>query len=154
MKIVSIEVVFFDLGNTLVKTGLAERAEWIEGAKEAIFKLNNEKIRLGIISNTGNINREHLLKKILPLDFPIELFDSNLIVLSSEIGITKPDPGIFLYAIDKSGVSPANCLLSSEELTDIFIAQHVGMYSVWLPLSSSYSIKELAEFLSKQVNSK
>lgn len=82
----SIEVIFFDLGDTLILT--AEH-RWLPGAKELLVELRRRGLHLGVISNTGSLNRDQL-KSVLPADFEWSLFDLDLIILSSEVGVSKP----------------------------------------------------------------
>ena len=61
----TVKVVFFDLGQTLVSNG-----HWIEGAQDAVSSLLERGVRLGIITNTGNHTRDQLVR-LLPSDFPV-----------------------------------------------------------------------------------
>src|SRR6266550_3214713 len=93
-----IGTVFFDLGNTLVVPSIG----WIPGAKEVIAALRDKGIRLGIISNTGDLPRNKVLE-LLPADFKISDFLPELVVFSSEVGHKKPSKEIFQLAVTKSG---------------------------------------------------
>ncbi len=116
--------VFFDIGNTLV----ADHS-WIDGAKETLQQFNASGVRLGLISNTGDLSRAQLTN-LLPNDFSFSVFEDSLILLSSEVGIEKPDLRIFLSAIQKAGVSPWECLFVGENLNETLAAQSAGMRSV------------------------
>src|SRR5262245_12714253 len=118
----SIEVIFFDLGDTLVST--AER-RWLPGAKELLGALRGRGLRRGVISNTGALNRDQL-KPLLPADFAWSLFDADLVLLSSEVGVAKPSPRIFEAAATRAG-GAGNCLFCTEDLTDTLVAQQVGL---------------------------
>ena len=117
----AIEVVFFDIGDTLVS-----KKRWLPGAREFIGKLKEKKIRIGLISNTGDLSRE-AIQKLLPGDFDFAIFEEGLTLLSSEIGIKKPSLGIFSLAVQHAGVSPWNTLFIGESLTESLAAQRAGM---------------------------
>jgi len=116
-------VIFFDLGLTLVGP---DPKEWTPGAKTVLSDLRAAKVRLGVISNTRDLNRPELEAK-LPSDFKWTLFTSKLVLLSSEVGIEKPDLRIFRLAIERSGLAAAECLYCSEDLLETLAAQSVGM---------------------------
>jgi FMN phosphatase YigB (HAD superfamily) len=116
-------VVFFDLGMTLVGK---DTTKWVPGAKALLQQLGAANLRLGVISNTGNLSRAELQSR-LPADFDWDIFDPTLILLSSEVGVEKPSLDIFRLAISRAGVSAAQCLYCSEDLLETLAAQHVGM---------------------------
>jgi HAD superfamily hydrolase (TIGR01549 family) len=120
-----ISVVFFDLGDTLV-TGNTPRKTWVAGAKSVLERLRDKEVRIGVISNTADMDRTELLK-ILPADFGFDLFEDALVVLSSEVQVSKPDPEIFLEAVRRAGVTPGEALFVGESLEETLAAQRVGM---------------------------
>src|SRR5262245_8146820 len=69
----SVSVVFFDLGDTLVSS---VTTQWLPGATDTLSKLKQKGIRLGIISNTGDLDRADL-QPLLPSDFDFNLFAAN-----------------------------------------------------------------------------
>lgn len=120
----SIRVVYFDIGNTLVAG-----KDWLPGAKKAITDLAAKKIRIGLISNTGELSREELSEEYLPADFDLESFEQGIVFLSSEVGVEKPDPAVFALAVQHSGVSPWETMFVGESLTETLVAQTAGMQS-------------------------
>ncbi len=123
----SIKVAFFDLGGTLVR---GER-EWIPGAQDTLSKMWENRIRLGLISNTGNLSRPEILD-LLPRDFNMSLFENELVIFSSEVHIEKPDPKIFQLAIKRADVKSSECLFCTEDLNHIVVAKQEGMQTVLL----------------------
>jgi len=117
-----IKVIFFDLGDTLVT---ADR-KWISGAPEILHQLKEGGIRLGVISNTGTLPRAQVLEQ-LPQNFDLQLFETKLVLFSSETTIEKPSPAIFNLAVTKSGVAANECLFCTENLLHTLAAQAVGM---------------------------
>jgi putative hydrolase of the HAD superfamily len=132
------KVVFFDIGDTLVS-----KKKWLSGAKELISHLKSKRIRIGLISNTGNLSRDEL-EKLLPSDFEFELFEEGLVLLSSEVGVEKPDLSIFLLAIQHATVSPWETLFVGESLTEVLAAQNSGMHAIRIcdPASDFVKLKE------------
>ena len=117
----AIEVVFFDIGDTLVS-----KKRWLPGAQEFIRSLKDNEIRIGLISNTGELSRDEI-QALLPGDFDFGVFEEGLTLLSSEIGIAKPNLGIFSLAVQHAGVSPWNTMFIGESLTESLAAQRAGM---------------------------
>jgi FMN phosphatase YigB (HAD superfamily) len=118
-----IEAVFLDLGDTLVTS---ER-QWVPGAKVALQRFKLSGVRLGIISNTGTFTRQQLLDQLLPTDFQFKDFEEDLIILSSEVNIDKPDAQIFGFAIDQAAICPHAILFCGENLTEVLAAQCLGL---------------------------
>jgi FMN phosphatase YigB (HAD superfamily) len=137
------EVIFFDLGDTLVKG-----KNWLPGAKELLGLISRDEIRLGIISNTGDLSRAGLLAA-LPADFPWGLFESDLIILSSQVKVEKPSPGIFRIARERSGCEPAKCLFCTENIIDGLVAQQLGLHAYRLQSPPDSDIDKVYENLSE-----
>lgn len=120
-----IQVAFFDIGNTLVD----RRNNWMPGAQNVLGELKTKGVRLGLISNTGNLDRDQL-QDLLPGDFDFDVFEEGLVILSSEVGVEKPNLGIFLLAVQHAGVSPWETAFIGEELDQAHAAQSAGMRSL------------------------
>jgi FMN phosphatase YigB (HAD superfamily) len=61
----------------------------------------------------------------------VDLFD--VIALSEEVGVAKPDPGIFEYALGEAGVPAARAVHVGNRLdTDVRAARRVGLRAVWV----------------------
>jgi FMN phosphatase YigB (HAD superfamily) len=118
-----IRVAFFDLGNTLVVT--ADRS-WAPEAQAVLAELHTRGLRLGVISNTGDLSRDEL-SPLLPSDFDWSVFADELVILSSEAGVEKPSLEIFRRAVKAAGLDPAECLFCTEDLTDTLAAQRAGI---------------------------
>jgi putative hydrolase of the HAD superfamily len=60
----------------------------------------------------------------------------SCIVLSEEIGVRKPDPGIFKHAAQGLGIPPSHCLYVGDSLSsDILGAQNAGLLAEHRQLS-------------------
>ena len=126
----SVKVVFFDIGNTLVS-----EKKWLPGAKEIVAKLKVKGIRVGLISNTGRMSREELAE-VVPNDFLFDNYEQGIVLLSSEIGIEKPSLAIFSLAIQHANVSPWETMFVGESLTETVAAQAAGMHAARIAFSA------------------
>lgn len=131
-----VDVVFLDAGDTLVmrKPGSApdSRFQWAPGARSALNQLRASGVRLGLLSNAPPMPREQLLAR-LPADFSFDLFEPDLVVISGEVGVEKPDPAIFALAVQRARAPAAECLFCTEELLHVLAAQETGMRAAWVP---------------------
>lgn len=119
----AVKVIFFDIGNTLIS-----KKQWLPGAREFVVAVKEKKIRVGLISNTGNLTRDQL-QRLLPEEFDFAVFEEGLTLLSSEVGVEKPNLGIFSLAVQHAGVSPWETMFVGESLTESLAAQRAGMMS-------------------------
>lgn len=94
------------------------------GVIPTLLKLK-EKYRLGIISNGLAIKQ---WEKLIGLGIH-HLFD--VVATSEEQGFEKPQKEIFLFAVEKLGLSPADCMMVGDRLdTDILGGNIAGMKTV------------------------
>jgi predicted HAD superfamily phosphohydrolase YqeG len=138
----TIKVAFFDLGGTLINGA----RNWVPGAREILFALRSRGIRLGLISNTGDLSRNEILK-LLPKNFDMSLFENNLVVFSSEVKVKKPDAQIFQLAIKRAAVVPNECLFCDDELPNTAAAKKQGMRVVLIQNQPNIEISKLIEKL-------
>ena len=83
----------------------------VDGGREVLDELQKRGYTLGIISNLVG-TRE------IPEWLEVENYSSyfKAVVLSSELGIRKPDPAIFLEAAQRVGFDPARCAYVGDNL--------------------------------------
>lgn len=132
-KVRSFDVIFFDLGDTLVTND----RQWVHDAKDTLKELHDRGYRLGIISNTGDLAREQVLQ-LMPPDFDVSLFEPDLIRLSSETGFEKPAIEAFTSSVDAAGVSAEQCVFCTEEKAHALAAEQAGIH--WILLASTLAI--------------
>jgi len=90
-----------------------------------LIKFLHKQYRLGIISNAFSGHLRSIIKK-----YELEsLFDEMLI--SSEIGIVKPDPHIFYIMLDKLGVDPGDTIFIDDHKYNIDGAESLGIHGIW-----------------------
>jgi putative hydrolase of the HAD superfamily len=100
---------------------------------EALFeRLHRSGVKLGIVSNT-----EALLTRFELDRFPI-LQAAEAIVLSSDVGVRKPDPQIFQLAVDRiGGTLETTVLIGNDWSADVLGARRVGIRAIYLTESTS-----------------
>lgn len=85
-----------------------------------------QKYRLGIIANQPLNTRKRMEEWRLA-----EYFD--LMLISAEVGFSKPDPILFREALYKAQISPEKCVMIGDKLTnDIAPAKALGFKTVWI----------------------
>ncbi len=128
----------FALCGREIDTGQAERAallyreqhqanrHLVTGAFELLEMLHG-RCRLGIVTNNSVAEQTDKLRALNISGY----FDA--VVISEEVGVTKPDPEIFAIALDRIGAHPQDTVFIGDNWTnDIAGAQGAGMTAVWL----------------------
>ena len=130
--------VLLDCGDTLVDEStqvwselqVALSADLIPGADEMVREIKRRGYLLGLVADgpTGtfrNILNQHGL---------FDLFDARAI--SEEVGVEKPDPAMFLTALNALGIQPEDygrvIMVGNHLARDIRGANALGLISVWL----------------------
>ncbi len=80
--------------------------------------------KIGLLSNVGS----DVMNGLFSPAEQSELFD--VVVLSSDIGMTKPNPAIFEFTARKLGVLPEECVMIDDLLVNIEGARQTGMKGV------------------------
>lgn len=135
-----------------VERGRGDREAWLEGAHRAletragrllprlheewrtahaVIEPNLELVRalrprykLSVLSNA-----DISLRRRLERDIGIHhLFDD--IVCSAEVGMAKPEPGVFRLAAERLGLTPPECVFVDDWDTNVEAARGVGMQAV------------------------
>lgn len=95
-------------------------------ADYALKALRNRGYKLGIIANQLPGLKDRLNKWGV-----LEHFD--LIITSSDVGVSKPNAKIFDMAISKAKCSPEVCIMVGDRLdNDIIPANSIGMKTIWI----------------------
>jgi HAD superfamily hydrolase (TIGR01549 family) len=93
---------------------------------QLLAELKERGFELGVVSN-GCGNVEHLCA-----DFGYAPFLS-VVVDSRRIGVSKPDPAIFVYAAQKLGRDPVEVMMVGDSFDrDVRPAKQIGMKTAWL----------------------
>ncbi|MFT3698896.1 MAG: HAD family hydrolase [Kofleriaceae bacterium] len=130
---------------------LAAQVEREPGTRSALKRLAVP-FRLAIVSNGGAAQRVKLARAGIA-----DLIDH--VIISGELGIAKPAPGIFEHALTWAACSPESCIFVGDDpINDIAAASAFGMTTVWRvrgtyperivhPTHRVQSITELADML-------
>ena len=118
------------LRDDLVESFNATKLTMIEpvpGAVETVRELARRGIGLGLVTNGSAQGQRAKIER-----FGLEpLFDS--IVVEGEFGVGKPDPRVFLHALEQLGVAAGDAWMVGDNLQgDVGGAQGVGIYGVWV----------------------
>ncbi|KKO51733.1 HAD family hydrolase [Paenibacillus sp. DMB20] len=123
----------------------------MKGAKEVIAH-SRKKYKTGLITNGKTSIQYGKIDKLgLRNDF-------DLILVSEEAGIKKPDPGIFEMALNKLRLKPEECIyVGDHPANDIEGAAKTGMETIWIQVNQPWnpeitarprhSIKHMSELL-------
>lgn len=107
-------------------------------AASVLRRLSAEGLRLGVISNWDPGARP-LLSSLGLIDY----FET--VIISSEVGCSKPDERIFRIALDKAGVDASRCLYVGDNYYDDGIgASSVGMRYCIVNRYGTFGVEELA----------
>ena len=110
----------------IVVSARAENAVVFPDSKPLLEKLSKRRINPGIISNVSSHDvAVEILRKVELLDY----FDA--VITSALVGIRKPDPGIFLYALMQFDLKPRDAVIVGDsERHDIWGGTIAGMRTV------------------------
>jgi epoxide hydrolase-like predicted phosphatase len=98
------------------------------------------KYKIGLLSNVGR----GVMDRLFSADELQQLFD--VVVLSSEVGMVKPDPAIYQLTATKLGVAPEECLMVDDLAVNIDGAVSINMQGVVFTTTSTFT-HNLAEIL-------
>jgi epoxide hydrolase-like predicted phosphatase len=98
--------------------GMRPDAEMVDGVRA----IRRRGVRMGLLSNS--VGDEAVYDRAL-LD---DLFDG--VVISSEVGLRKPDPAIYALAAERTGQEPADCVYVDDIGGNLKPARALGMATV------------------------
>ncbi len=142
-----------ELADTFTERRL-EKLEYFPNAEHTLKAISQSEVKLGLITNGHAEGQREKVSK-----FQLERF-FECILIEGEVGIAKPDPGIFRSALNWLGLSAEEVWMVGDNLEwDVAGAQSVGIFGIWndfrregLPSNTSvrpdriiYEISELIE---------
>ncbi|RXZ77458.1 HAD-IIIA family hydrolase [Paenibacillaceae bacterium] len=123
----------------------------MNGAMDVIHVLRNQGLKLGLITN-GSVHSQNAKIDCAKIR---HLFD--VIVVSDEVQVKKPDKRIFEIALERLGVKPETSFyIGDHPLNDIKGASEAGLKTIWLAgfrewdvagVQPHYTVKELKELI-------
>lgn len=103
-----------------------------------LTELKERGLRLGIISNWDHTARDVLQQTQLSPFF-------EQIIISSEVGVEKPDPQIFRIALDRAGVAAHQCLYVGDNYYDDVVGcAKVGMKALLINPYGRLGMEEIS----------
>ena len=114
---------------------------FIPGAQEALDALG-QRYRLAIVTNgIPDVQREKLDRTGLDARF-------DVVIVSGELGIGKPDPRIYAEALRQLGARPEEALLVGDSFArDVAGAQAAGIRAVWISAGKPRPDRQVMPFL-------
>jgi HAD superfamily hydrolase (TIGR01549 family) len=102
-----------------------------DGAMDALRCLREHGVKLGIVSNRGK-RSGRMTQRYLEQTGLESLFEPDAIVWSDEVGIRKPDPRIFLLALEALGTPPERAAHVGDNVRwDVVAAREIGMVPIY-----------------------
>ena len=131
----------------IVVSARAENAVVFPDSKPLLEKLSRRRLKFGIISNVSSHDvAVEILRKVGLLEY------FGKVVTSAFVGIRKPDPGIFLYALMQFKLQPRETVIVGDsERHDVWGGTITGMKTVLVSKRSmvdsiaDYRFSSLAE---------
>lgn len=117
-----------------------EHWSWIHGAKEA-FNLIRDHYPVGILTN-GFAETQRLKLKQFGFDIP-----EIITLISEDVGVMKPQLGIFEAATELTGCKPEEILYVGDSYTsDVFGSTSFGWDVAWFTQETDQEKRDLATF--------
>ena len=110
-----------------------------EGVTETLAALHG-RYRLGLVSVTG-VSAGRLMRGILEKQGVLAYFEA--LAFSDEVGYVKPDPRLFMAALEALGVEPGKAVHVGDSVkSDVLGAKYAGMKTVWLKTRDQAMVAE------------
>ena len=130
-----IEGINLDLGAAIfeaLRVRIPESRPLFQDTLPTLAGLQQQGFLLGVVTNRlwgGKPFQEDLHTLNL-----LNYFDPPHIAISADLGVRKPNPAIFLHALNALSVPPEQAVMVGDSLTaDIAGAQALGIFSIWKP---------------------
>jgi putative hydrolase of the HAD superfamily len=91
---------------------------------DAVRQIKGAGYRTALLTNISR-SGEAVWRSLMPVE---ELFDA--VVDSSQVGLRKPDPAIYLLTCERLGLSPQQCLFVDDLRCNVEAAQTLGMTTI------------------------
>jgi HAD superfamily hydrolase (TIGR01662 family) len=129
-----IKGVFFDLGDTLISEENFEAFPYVHEVLQSLMG----RYKLAVICDTDA--SEERVREIMEKAGILKYFD--LVVVSSEVGVTKPDEKIFRIALNKLSFQPSEVIMVGNRISrDIVGGNKIGMKTILIKWNNRYREK-------------
>jgi putative hydrolase of the HAD superfamily len=132
-----IKALIFDLGNTLMVEGHPLLLLKLFPDVQQVLQTLKKQYKLALITNVPPKITGEYIHDVLQQVGILKFFD--VITVSSEVGLNKPDEEIFTLTLEKLRIAPDEALMIGNTLaTDIFGGNRIGMTTVLVQRQQEY----------------
>lgn len=128
-------------GKTIHHEGIVDKIfgtlEAEEEMFEAVLSARRAGLKTALLSNSWGLG-------VYPRDRFTEMFD--VVIISGEVGLRKPDPAIFTLTVERLGVGASECVFVDDHPGHLEAAREAGMATV-LHRTPGETISELRDVL-------
>lgn len=89
------------------------------------IRTNRPRFKMAICSNFSRMLRSLLEKKWKVIR------DFDVLVISSEVHLLKPDPRIYQLALDELALKPGETIFVDDSEKNVIAARNLGMHGIW-----------------------
>jgi len=118
-----------ELSNNIADTFSEQRehdAYLFNGAEETLSFLNGKGISLALMTNGASTPQRRKIER-----FNLEKFFDSILI-EGELGIGKPEQGIYLRALDELNLAPEEVWMVGDNLEwEVEAPQRLGIFSIW-----------------------
>lgn len=114
---------------------IGENDTKMPGVKEILDFCKSKGLKIGLASNSSHDLIEVVLEKVGIKHY----FD--FISSAADVEKGKPDPAVYLYAAEKLGVDPTECLVFEDSIIGVTAAKNAGMFVVAIPVQEDFEKK-------------
>jgi putative hydrolase of the HAD superfamily len=119
--------------NTMFATHPEVWCRVLPGSPEALRALHATGVKLAIVSNSDGTVEERLAENAICQVGEGPGVPVSIVVDSAVVGVAKPDPGIFRFALDAAGVAPEATLYVGDTVgADVVGARAAGLRPIHL----------------------
>jgi putative hydrolase of the HAD superfamily len=140
------------LNHQLPKEELSHIADTIAGAwqahifidPEAMPVLTSLKQNRKMVGLVSNFDHPPHVRRVLSHNGLENIFDTTII--SSEVGVNKPEPAIFAPALQQTGISPADAVYVGDTEADVTGAIAAGIHPIFITRPVNRTDREALDF--------
>ena len=122
-----ITCIFFDIGGTLGTVDAQLTLQLFPDTRPLLESLRAPGRRFGVISNVPAPLKSTDLVALLGKAGIADLFETALVIASTDAPKPKPDAAIYAFAAKRAGVDIATCLFVGEDIAEVIGARLAGM---------------------------
>lgn len=122
-----------------------------EDTLSTLTALKERGYTLGVVTNRhyGGPPFQEDIRDLGLLDY----FDARHMAISADLGVRKPNPAIFLHALDGLGFSPQEAAMVGDSLSaDVGGAKRLNIFAIWMPKSHLLAEARAAHHASTKAN--